>query len=107
MNPIVRVSQKHIDNGERNDAKCCPIALAFRDAGYSPVVVTEMKILFMMNGEVHSMPVILDLEQFIFDFDSGREVEPFDLEIVKGQRWNETQGKRYARTHQQGYPLYR
>ena len=77
----VPVLQEHIDNGKPGDANYCPIALAFKDAGYSPVVVTEMKIHFKMDGFVYTMPVILEVEQFIF----GNYIENFQPNNKKYQ----------------------
>lgn len=87
---IIKVTERHIANGERNSPRGCPIALALIDAGYRCVAVAKDSIEFGTDFEylqVHlsQLESGLEISDFIDDFDRGKNVSPilFELEGEK------------------------
>ncbi len=86
---VVRVEQAHIDNGEKNDCKICPIALA---------LVAILKDEWRVNVEADTVVLLQSVEphafvelslpelavEFIEEFDRGLPVVPFTFELDIG-----------------------
>lgn len=74
----IQVTAEDIANGRRSDCHNCPVSLAWNrvmGGDYKVglgVIVQNSCILFWL-------PKIA--QKFIFDFDAGRPVEPFEFEV--------------------------
>lgn len=81
----IKVTQTNIDLGERGCAGSCPVALAFKDAGFnSPRVGLTMCNFITPNGDVQTVDLSCKVIAFIHDFDNKRSVQPFECEINYG-----------------------
>ena len=83
----IKVTQEHIENGERNNGLCCPIANAIKDyykekewelwevcvEGYDSISINDLRYEATSN--------VIQVSDFIENFDFNREVEPFEFEI--------------------------
>ena len=88
----IKVEQRHIDNGKREDCSYCPIALAIMETIPSNCLLGP----FWKQVKVHDSNEIIvrgityntsrKVSQFICDFDSGKEVEPMDFVLSKQER---------------------
>lgn len=83
---IIKVTERHIINGERNCPRGCPIALALIDAGYRCVAVNENSIEFGTDFDYFQVRLLqlekgLDILDFIYDFDRGKNVSPILFEL--------------------------
>ncbi len=83
---LVKVTQKHIDEGKRADCYTCPIALAILDIDPKPVNV-QVKYSYVMiyiekNGKYKQYELPWEAREFISKFDNGKKVEPFEFELV-------------------------
>lgn len=78
---IIKVEQRHIDNGERNIADGCPIYLAvLEQTGLSCFVeLTEIDSSETRIVEIIELPK--EAINFIVFFDIGFPVEPFSFEL--------------------------
>ena len=79
----VEVENHHIQEGVKGSTLLCPVALALGDKGCLDVKVMRHAVLWKDDDEqawCANHPA--DVEDWIYEFDSGREVEPltFDLE---------------------------
>lgn len=77
------VKQRHIDAGTPGDGEACPIAQAiaeaFPEGGRINVDLMETQF-YTRNGDKTSYVCLRqseEVDQFIEDFDSGFELEPF------------------------------
>lgn len=73
---IIKVRQKHIDEGVRKTAGSCPVAKALdeqTDCDYNYVYNHSIKY----NGRNVHMP--RSVQRFVKKFDSGRPVKPFNF----------------------------
>ena len=77
----IRVTQKHLREGKRNEADRCPLALALRDMGVETPWVEEEDIYY--GGQGKRCHHTRDSLAFINSFDEGLPVHPmtFDLRI--------------------------
>lgn len=74
----IQVKQIHINTGEKEDCRFCPVALALSDA--MPEFCWEVRRHWIViNNELIKMPIIV--QDFISAFDSGQPVEPFEFEL--------------------------
>lgn len=74
---LIRVTQIHIDNGQRKGASTCPVSLALIEAGFTNVssgdyLVTEEK----------TCPSPIEVLAFISRFDHRLSVEPFTFDFT-------------------------
>ena len=102
---LIKITEKHIKNGIPQDECNCPIALAVQDAvemsfcddhdvEKANVIVTvhdddinvhhhnnnaEMEHMFCVSPEDKKDWIIIS--DFIFGFDNGDDVEPFEVEM--------------------------
>lgn len=75
----IHVTQEDIENGERNRASRCPVAIAIKRAtGNASVYVGTLD---MSIGEFLDMSLPRKLVKFIGRFDSGKAVHPFTFTI--------------------------
>jgi hypothetical protein len=72
----IEVTQDDIDNGSACDVCACPIALACLRAGLKDVSVCDASLDWKEKIPTPTVAV-----EFIFAFDSGRDVKPFSFEI--------------------------
>lgn len=71
---IIRVTKKHIKNGKRYLSGSCPLALAFKDAGFD-VVVGD--IIGLKSNLIHMFTLHTEKSKaFMKNFDSGQRVKP-------------------------------
>ena len=77
----VKVSNEHIEKGEVGMPKCCPVALAMKDMGMVDPFVDSMGIRFSLLGHRHYASTPNVVNDFLYKFDYGREVEPFEFEL--------------------------
>jgi hypothetical protein len=71
---IIRVTKKHIKNGKIYQSANCPLALAFKDAGYN-VLVSDV----IINHNTSTRTAIEHTKRsdaFMKAFDKGRPVKP-------------------------------
>jgi hypothetical protein len=75
----VVVTQDCIDRGKRKMITCCPVALAFEQAGYP----ASIDGIFVYSSGVDDMILRLptDVEQRISDYDHGNGMKPFEFDI--------------------------
>ena len=73
----IEVTQKHIDEGVRHSRCNCPIAKAVKEAVPAHVEVSGESIWIEGDFQLLDYPCM----QFVSDFDAGRKVSPFALEI--------------------------
>lgn len=82
----ILVTQKHINEGCKNDGSNCPIALALLDTCKLNYVYVDGGVLRgSLVGVYPGGPTVgawtpKEARQFICDFDNGRPVEPFMFE---------------------------
>lgn len=79
MTLTVNVEQKHIDKGDQCECDTCPVALALLDAGCDDVSVTYYYIDFTYKDEARCIATPDHIENFINDFDDGKDVKPFSF----------------------------
>lgn len=81
----IQVTSEDINNGRESHCSECPVALACRRVFPNNVVkVTRQTIhLYEINGSepsgIINLPIVASY--FIYDFDEGRTVDPFEFEI--------------------------
>lgn len=78
----ISVTKDHIRSGFTKSCYMCPIALAMKAAGLESVLVAPVSgLAWKFNGTVHRAPTTMELASFIFNFDNGVAVEPFEFEL--------------------------
>lgn len=75
----IKVTRKHIEQGERLETRSCPIALAFKDLGWGSVQVYTLKVYKKKKGKKYLLPS--SAIKFITKFDEGKTVRPFTFEL--------------------------
>jgi hypothetical protein len=81
---IVKVTQEHIDKGKRIDCYHCPVALALLDVFKVKTVnvgAFDLRIGLFPDNLIFTVPTPSLVERFIYRFDEGRSVEPFEFEL--------------------------
>ena len=78
----IKVEQKHIDKGVPKHQSCCPVALAFKDAGFKDAHVMSFGTYVNKGYDdeqfwFHSTPI----SEFIADFDKERPVKPIEFHV--------------------------
>ena len=76
----IRVTQEHIDNGEKGACNCCPIALALIDAGWKRPHV-GMNTMHDKDDESKYFATPPQVFRFMACFDIDRLVHPFEFEL--------------------------
>lgn len=77
----VRVTADHIAKGKPTQKECCPIALAFKDAGYETALV-DTQAAFIAKGKDKDVIVLPEKARlFVERFDVKKSVEPFEFTV--------------------------
>jgi hypothetical protein len=74
----IRVMRKHIQAGNLEDERLCPVALALKEKGYSSVRVLNDHVF--IAGDRYN---IRRGQRFIHRFDEGLSVKPTVIELIK------------------------
>jgi hypothetical protein len=85
----IHVTQAHIDAAKvakESDPKylpsrCCPVALALKDAGITGYGVGPGALCWLSYREAHQDIPTPETRQFIYDFDAGKPVTPFSFDV--------------------------
>lgn len=85
----IKVTQDHIDRGQRGNSCDCPIALALEGAqkdlssfGHltkASVGMSSVRLFFPQSTSDFLIP--LEASRFVRRFDRGESVEPFEFEL--------------------------
>jgi hypothetical protein len=84
---LVKVEQKHIDNGARRSCRRCPIALALREQTGTLWVVgsafaSEGEVKPAWKGVSKRIKTLPDaVIRFFYEFDRNRPVKPLEFEL--------------------------
>jgi len=82
---IIHVTQEDIDQGARKDCRACPIGLAVeRESGWTEVMVGFPTISGLKGNYRLVRPTPYDAQLFIWSFDRGEPVRPFEFELQGG-----------------------
>lgn len=79
----ITVTAEDITNGQAGDAKCCPVALALRRAGYRLPMVSWDGINVVgkyYTGQLMSYNADHPVARFVRDYDMDNKVVPFEFE---------------------------
>lgn len=80
---IVKVNQKHINTGKRNNSEKCPLAIALND---TTGIKWSVGLTSCSPGEGYIMKKMFFLPlraiQFIKDFDNRKITKPFEFELT-------------------------
>lgn len=80
----INVTQEHIDKGMKGNCRKCPIALAV-EQDYKPLAPPQVGLTCMLITDLEGKAVTVSLpdecSNFIFRFDSERDVKPFSFEL--------------------------
>lgn len=73
----VTITQEHINNGVKNSATSCPIALALKDTGWRRPYVWSIDC-YDRGPEPYMTKYLLSLkaQRFVENFDTGKPVQP-------------------------------
>lgn len=87
---IVRVTQRNIEEGVARDATKCPIACAFRDAGFTHVNVGQTKVSYVASDKrnwagsgksAYEYGLPSWAVDFVDQFDAGISVKPIEMDV--------------------------
>lgn len=82
---IIKVTQKHIDNGVKNNCEACPVALAMKDKGMRDIRVMpnmfECIEFTSKAGLIHLRDMPNKVMEFVAKFDTGKKVKPFEFRL--------------------------
>jgi hypothetical protein len=80
---LIKVTEDHIKNGRRGSACECPVALAIKEAtGCQDVRVGTSRLTIKNLGDdCHDFLLPEKVFNFIWGFDHGKKVAPFEFEI--------------------------
>ena len=73
---VLELKQEHIDRGIRGSCDCCPVALAFKELGYSEVQVSYITVRLdgiLWNHNQETEQAIIDYEE------EGKPMKPATL----------------------------
>jgi hypothetical protein len=81
MEVTIKVTDKHIHHGLRNDCGQCPVALAVKDAipEAQDISVGDDDIDYVLYGYHRACLLDPEVSRRISDFDRGRDMEPFEF----------------------------
>ena len=81
----IKVKENHIQDGERNNSRCCPIALAFSetlDESNEMALVSATDISFFVAGTCQwSVHLENKIQHWIENFDLSKDVKPISLTL--------------------------
>jgi len=78
----IRVTESDIERGYVGDCYACPVALAIISSTGKFIVKVlpdELSNSIQIDGDIFEAPTAV--VDFVNDFDSGRDVEPFEFEL--------------------------
>ena len=79
----VRVTQDHIDQGQKRICSFCPVALAIRDIlGKRRMRVVKVGGMTVTVGDNDAWSFSPAIQRFIARFDNGETVKPFKFYLV-------------------------
>lgn len=78
----ISVTQDHIDRGVKGDSCYCPVAIAMREADYRSPKVGRVSVRFDWDGGRAVLPVPYSVKTFVYRFDAGLDVWPFEFELT-------------------------
>lgn len=81
MRKLIKVTKKHINNGEMGSPWLCPIADALMETIQSNNVCVASRITIDNND--YKLP--RSAERFIRRFDEGKPVKPFNFFLVESE----------------------
>lgn len=80
----IKVTEKHIANGLRDDCTNCAVALAMKEAlpKFNQIYVGTRGATGHSRGWIaFHKPLPEEVTEFIISFDRGESVEPFEFEL--------------------------
>lgn len=76
----ISVTAGHIKNGDKNSYSYCPVALAFKDAGFPDAQVGTRTVKLTNKSKKLNLPV--EVSYWIYRFDSSNRVSlPIEFEL--------------------------
>ena len=81
---MIKVSADHIARGTKCDECNCPVALAIKEIVADGVYVQVCGDEIDLGGDL--IQSARQVEQFVFDFDKGLPVEPFEFALEVPER---------------------
>lgn len=81
---IVKVTQEHIDKGQRRNCTGCPITLALKDTfkvDFAQATRYSLKVGQFPENLIFSVPTPHAVMNFIDHYDLEDVVEPFEFEL--------------------------
>ena len=84
----IQVTQEDIDQGEKYNARGCPVACVIKRAGFPYAAVSFAKLIFLEPGSevVTIVPMPPEVAAFSLAYDSFQAVEPFSFELDDNPR---------------------
>ena len=79
----ITISENNVKRGIREECAYCPTALAFFDAGYRNVRVTEEITQGEKDNKLHYFMHSKELAKEIYDFDDGFDFRPGTYEVTE------------------------
>jgi hypothetical protein len=77
----IKVTQEHIDKGERKSERFCPVALALKEQTHERAFVLKENCYFLVRQYVpRKYPMPKEVEEFVSKFDKGEKVDPFSFD---------------------------
>ena len=81
MRHTITVTDEDIERGVRKSYKFCPIACAMRRKKWDVLAVIEQYAEIDVEGDEVKFKLPYDAQKFIVNFDTGKEVAPFEFEV--------------------------
>jgi hypothetical protein len=80
---IIKVTQEHIDKGERESPWCCPVALACQDAGLIEATVDSIGIAWSASEDYLDMrPLPNHVADKVHNYDKTGIMFPFEFALI-------------------------
>ena len=86
----VKVTKKDIKNGQPENIKCCPVAMALRRTFKTDMIEvlkddSTNQVILQIDDNEYDKDYVSNFDHiisFVNDYDRGRDVEPFTFEIT-------------------------
>ena len=78
----VSVTDKHIENGVKENVLSCPIALAMGDMGFEKAEVDVDNVWFMFQDVSYYGRLPDSARDFVTDFDGSDDVAPIEFDCL-------------------------
>lgn len=83
---LVKVTQKHLDEGEPCSCANCPVSLAIKEAFVKEKLlgcrVSSTHVAAFFNKQTVCSQLPQEVTHFVLKFDLKEKVEPFEFELV-------------------------